>query len=138
MSLEQLLAERDIYRKLVAFARAMDERDWPALAAITTPDFSAELGMGEIQGQGEVIAFIRSFLDPCGPSQHLLGNVLIDIDGDRAHSEAYVAQAWPFSASWGAKLVPLTLMRSPRLVPLTRAMVDRLAGSRMSQGAKAP
>ena len=34
---------------------------------------------------------MRSFLDECGPTQHLLGNVLIDIKEDSASSSAYVS-----------------------------------------------
>ena len=31
---------------------------------------------------------MRSFLDDCGPTQHLLGNVMIEIDGDLARAAA--------------------------------------------------
>jgi hypothetical protein len=34
---------------------------------------------------------MRSFLDDCGPSQHLLGNLTIDIEGASARSRCYVA-----------------------------------------------
>ena len=37
-----------------------------------------------------MIATIRRYLDGCGVTQHLLGNVLIDVDGDKATSHAYV------------------------------------------------
>lgn len=89
--LDVLLAERSIYRNLVAFARAMDERDWGAFAEFTAEEMTASLGRGEIVGRDNIVAFIQSFLDGCGPTQHLLGNVLIDIDGDSARSSAYVA-----------------------------------------------
>ena len=90
ITLEELLAERSIYRNLVAFARAMDERDWQAFAAITSADLTANMGRGELTGRDAIITFMRSFLDNCGPTQHLLGNVTIDVDGDRAKSSAYV------------------------------------------------
>ncbi len=91
MTLETLMAEREIHRQLVAFARAMDKRDWDALSAIVTDDIRADFGAGEFSGRAEVIAYIRSFLDNCGTTQHLLGNVVIDVSGDTATSEAYVA-----------------------------------------------
>lgn len=91
MTLETLVAEREIHRQLVAFARAMDKRDWDALSAIVTDDIRADFGAGEVSGRAEVIAYIRSFLDNCGTTQHLLGNVVIDVSGDTATSEAYVA-----------------------------------------------
>ena len=91
MTLDELLAEREIYRALVAFANAMDAREWAAIDDIAVEDLSGDFGLGEIQGRGNVVAFIRSFLDGCGPTQQLLGNVLIDVDGDTATSTAYVS-----------------------------------------------
>lgn len=91
MTLEALLAEREIYRCLVRFARAMDYRDWGALDAIVSPDASADLGQGVVHGRREIVAFMRSFLDDCGPTQHLLGNVMIDVQGDTAQSSCYVS-----------------------------------------------
>lgn len=91
MNLETLLAEREIYRKLVQFARAMDNRDWDTIRPLMTADATAEFGMGEIQGADQIIEFMRGFLDACGTTQHLLGNVLIEIDGDTATSRAYVS-----------------------------------------------
>ena len=91
MKLEELIAERDIYRQLVKFARAMDERDWESIKSITADDIKAEFGMGEIQGSTAVIDFMRSFLDNCGITQHLLGNIIIDVVGDKATSQSYVS-----------------------------------------------
>ncbi|GAB3279588.1 nuclear transport factor 2 family protein [Parahaliea aestuarii] len=91
MNLDTLLAERAIYRALVQFARAMDERDWNALIALTTEDIGADLGAGTLNGRAALVANMRSFLDDCGPTQHLLGNVLIEVDGERASSRAYVS-----------------------------------------------
>jgi hypothetical protein len=91
MNLEELIAERDIYRQLVKFARAMDDRDWETIKAITSDDIRADLGMGEIQGSTTVIEFIRSFLDNCGTTQHILGNIIINVVGDKATSQSYVS-----------------------------------------------
>lgn len=90
MDLETLLAEREIQHQLFAIARAMDDRDWGALDSVMLEDASADLGLGLIKGRAEIIAFIRTFLDECGPTQHMLGNIVITIDGDRAESFAYV------------------------------------------------
>ncbi|MEE4146618.1 MAG: nuclear transport factor 2 family protein, partial [Halieaceae bacterium] len=91
MNLEMLLAEREIYRKIAAFARAMDRRDWQTLETMLAEDVSANLGAGEIAGRGEIVGFIRSFLDKCGTTQHLIGNVVINVEGDSATSQAYVS-----------------------------------------------
>lgn len=90
MTLDDLVAERDIYRALTRFARAMDARDWAALDAIVVEDATADIGTGPLQGRAELIAHMRAFLDDCGPTQHMLGNVLVEVEGDRATSNAYV------------------------------------------------
>ena len=89
--LDTLLAEREIYRCLVRIARAMDDRDWQALDSLLLPEATADLGMGTIAGRKEIVVFMRTFLDACGPTQHLLGNVLIEVDGDQASSRCYVS-----------------------------------------------
>jgi len=85
-----LLAERDVARQLVRFARAMDERDWATLREILFDDATADLGTGTLSGSDALIALIRRYLDACGPTQHLLGSILVDVDGDEATSRAYV------------------------------------------------
>jgi hypothetical protein len=91
MTLDHLLAERAITRTLTLIARAMDDRDWAALDDLVVPDVTANLGTGELRGLVAIVTSIRSFLDDCGPTQHLLGNVLVDVDGDTATSRAYVS-----------------------------------------------
>lgn len=90
-TLDVLLAEREITRALVRIARAMDDRDWAALDDLVCADATANLGTGELAGREAIVASIRSFLDECGATQHLLGNVIVDVDGDVATSRAYVS-----------------------------------------------
>lgn len=90
MNLQTLLDERAIYRQLMKFAAAMDSGDWDSLTSVTTDDFVSDTGMGDIHGRDACIEFMRSFLDNCGTTQHLLANVVIDVDGDSATSSAYV------------------------------------------------
>lgn len=82
--------ERDIQRALIRFARAMDDRDWNGLSQILAEDAIGDLGTGRLEGREAIIALIRGFLDDCGVTQHLIGNVLVDVDGDGATSRAYV------------------------------------------------
>lgn len=91
MTIETLLDERDIQRQLVTFARAMDEREWQVAEAILAEDIIADFGTGEVRGRSSVIGLIRSYLDHCGTTQHLLGNILIDVHGAQATSESYVS-----------------------------------------------
>lgn len=91
LDLATLLDEREIGRTLTCFARAMDDRDWERVRSILTPDATAELGTGPLMGPDAIIALMRQYLDGCGPTQHLLGNVLINVSGDLAESRAYVS-----------------------------------------------
>ncbi|OBG38896.1 nuclear transport factor 2 family protein [Mycobacterium sp. E3198] len=88
--LQALLDEREIERTLKQFARAMDDRNWSAMADILADDAEGDFGTGRLCGSAAIIELIRGFLDNCGPTQHLLGNVVIDADGDTATSRAYV------------------------------------------------
>ncbi len=91
MKLETLIAEREIYRALVQFARAMDNRDWDQLLDLMTEDATGSLGTGELDSPQAIVSLIRVYLDGCGTTQHLLGNILIDVHGDTATSTAYVS-----------------------------------------------
>jgi SnoaL-like domain len=88
--LRVLCDERDVERTLIRFARVMDDRDWAAMAEILAADAQGDFGTGRIHGSAAIIELIRGFLDKCGPTQHLLGNVIIDVDGDAAISRAYI------------------------------------------------
>ncbi|WP_018178313.1 nuclear transport factor 2 family protein [Jongsikchunia kroppenstedtii] len=83
--------EREIYRNIVLIARAMDDRDWAAIDPLVDADMTADLGTGPVTSRADMVAIIRSYLDDCGPTQHLVANVLIDVDGDTATSRAYVS-----------------------------------------------
>ena len=91
--LAMLRAERDVARNLMAFARGMDAREWDAVRALMVDDAVGEFGRGPEVGADRVVASIREFLDVCGPTQHLLGNIVVDVDLDAgtATSHAYVS-----------------------------------------------
>ena len=89
--LDRLLSEREITRQLHALARGMDARDWGSVRALMVDDAVGEFGRGPEVGADRIVESIREFLDVCGPTQHLLGNVVVDVDGDTAVSRAYVS-----------------------------------------------
>ena len=67
---------------VVRCAAAYDHRDWPGLDEVFAPDAT---GYG-VEGREAVVSFVRRFLGGCGPSQHLLGNHQVTVDGDTAKS----------------------------------------------------
>lgn len=58
----------------------LDGRRWLALPEVFTVDATAY----GATGLPAIEAHVRSYLGGCGPSQHLLGNHLITVDGDEA------------------------------------------------------
>ena len=91
--LELLLAERAIARALAGIARAMDERRWDALGEFFAEDATADFGIGPVTGRAAIVGVMRSYLDDCGPTQHLLGNLIVDVGagGVEAASRCYVS-----------------------------------------------
>lgn len=84
-----LLDERAMYRTLYKLAELMDECDWGQLSEVFADDATGDFGEGPMDRAG-IEASYRRYLGACGPTQHLLGNVVIDVDGDRASSRCYV------------------------------------------------
>ena len=73
------------------YAECLDTRDWDRLAEVFTGDVEMDFEMWQARGLDEVRGRIRSFLDGCGPTQHLLGNYRIELleGGNRARSACY-------------------------------------------------
>lgn len=91
MNLQTLIDERDIVRGLGIFARTLDSRDWGRVPEVFADDITFNYGDGREQaGMDALMDNFRRFLDPCGPSQHLLGSIMVDVDGDSAVSRSYV------------------------------------------------
>jgi len=67
------------------YATCLDTRDWLGLDEVFSPDAKAQYGL-RLEGRPSIVSSIRGFLGGCGPSQHLLGNYEIRIEGD--HAEA--------------------------------------------------
>jgi hypothetical protein len=67
------------------YATCLDTRDWAGLDDVIDPAATAQYGV-RLEGRAAIVDSIRGFLGGCGPSQHLLGNYEIQIDGDTAHA----------------------------------------------------
>lgn len=75
----------EIIDSLYHVATLLDSKDWPGFAAALAEDAVA---YGRT-GAPEVVARVRSHLDVCGATQHLLGNIEVDSDGDAASTRSY-------------------------------------------------
>jgi 3-phenylpropionate/cinnamic acid dioxygenase small subunit len=80
-----------VMQLLIDYAKACDNRTWIAFDTIFGPEVSVDYG-GEfvIEGLDKVVGMIKSMLGGCGPTQHLLGNHEITINGNTAQSRCYV------------------------------------------------
>jgi hypothetical protein len=70
---------------LNSYAHCLDARDWPGLDEVFHPDATAVYGR-RLESRSAIVDSIRGFLGGCGPSQHLLGNYEIHVDGDNAEA----------------------------------------------------
>ena len=80
----------EIVRVLDRYAEALDQRRWELLDQVFAPDLEFDFGEWVVRSRADAVKAIRSYLDGCGPTQHLLGNYRIEIDGDTATSSCYV------------------------------------------------
>jgi ketosteroid isomerase-like protein len=91
VDLKTLWDEREITHGLGRFARILDGREWHAVGDVFAYDVTFNYGDGvERAGIDAMRAQFQQFLDVCGPSQHLLGSIVITVTGDTAISRAYV------------------------------------------------
>jgi ketosteroid isomerase-like protein len=80
------------------YATALDARDWALLDEVFTPDAVGDYGGGELKGREALRGMVRRMLGGSGPSQHLLANHRVELDGDAARC---VCQVRAFSAGTG-------------------------------------
>lgn len=89
-NLQTLLDEREISQALARMTRILDNRAWDSLDSVYAEDLTFNYGREEGAGIEAMRAELSGFLDNCGPTMHLTGNALIEVDGDTATSEAYI------------------------------------------------
>ncbi len=81
----------DIQDVLTTYATACDYRQWELLEKVFANDVRVNYGDAfHLEGIPAVTDMIKSFLGGCGPTQHLLGNFRISVDGDSSESACYV------------------------------------------------
>ncbi len=106
--LQSLRDEALIRRVLIAYATTVDSRDWPALDDVFEASSSAVYGSDpafqfRCRDREQIRAMCQANLDGCGPTQHLLTNFQIDVNGDRATSVCSV-QAGHFGIGEAARV----------------------------------
>ncbi len=92
-ALDQLRSERAIARTLQRYAQLADDRDWAGVADVFAAHASADYGDLHLGDRAAIGAMLVRALEYCGPTQHLLGIPVIDVDGDRATSRVAIRAA---------------------------------------------
>jgi hypothetical protein len=86
--IEALLAKQDIYELSCKYMRGLDRHDEALLTSVFFEDGWCDYGF--TQGTpAEFAHYCISALKSHTANHHMLGNVLIDLDGDEAYGEVY-------------------------------------------------
>lgn len=95
--LQWLVDRAAITDLILSFARCVDDSDHAQYTANFTDDGSLILPFAEVHGRDQILAM------PDPPegwaTHHLIGNIMIDIDGDTAHTRAYLTATHVFDAT---------------------------------------
>jgi hypothetical protein len=88
MTVETLLAKQEIADVIYRYARGIDRLDLDLVRSCYHPDAYDDHGM--LKGNvNEFIAGVETFLPQFVVTQHFMGNMLIEVDGDKARAETY-------------------------------------------------
>ena len=75
----------EIQQVINLYASAIDKHQWSALESVFTEDAEANfIGLGIFEGRQAIVDLISAVLTQCSVTQHLLGNINIEVNGDRA------------------------------------------------------
>jgi len=88
--LQRLLDEAEIRDLLLAFAHALDDKDWGAYAATFTEDGVFEILGQRRVGRAEIAAGPARDLTRFDRTQHFSTNHVIALDGDMASARSYL------------------------------------------------
>lgn len=89
--IERLFDDSEITQALGRFARIIDQRHWSGLPEVFAEDVVFDYGAGgEQSGIAQLRTTMASYLDVCGGTQHLIGSIMVEFDGEAAISRSYV------------------------------------------------
>lgn len=90
-ALQVLTDQLEISNLLAHYATALDTRNWAGLADVFLAEASCDYGsLGSPQGIDEITRLVSGTLRTLDATQHLIGNVVVKVDGDRADASCYL------------------------------------------------
>ena len=82
---------QEVVEALIRYATAIDTKDWGLLRTCFADDATSDYGdIGSWRDAGGLVEFMEEAHAGMGPTQHLLSNFQVEVDGDRASSVTYV------------------------------------------------
>jgi hypothetical protein len=89
-ALQTLIDRVEIGEVLTRYCTALDTREWTSLREVFQPDAVCDGSLGNPQGVEQITALIQGTLQGLDATQHLLGNVSVTLDGDKATASCYL------------------------------------------------
>jgi len=90
-TLEEVRDRLEIGELLARYSTALDDRRWDLLAEVFTPDAECDYGaLGRPRGVEEITSLIRGTIGDLDATQHLVGNVVVAVDGDAGTADCYL------------------------------------------------
>ena len=86
---QRLIDRQEIADLCVRYTFALDTKDWALLGSCFTGTPAFVHPGGRLEGFEAILARARGALESLDASQHLLGNVVTDVDGDTGHATSY-------------------------------------------------
>lgn len=84
----EMIAEREIRNTLLRYMRGADRKDFELMASVYHED--AVEDHGPLQGNPrDLIEWVRERHKTIEQAMHIVGNCLVEFDGDRAYAETY-------------------------------------------------
>ena len=88
--MEHVAADQvEIAHRIARLAHAQDAQDWDGIATAFVPDAVYVHPGGRLEGIHSIVERTRSALRVLDASQHLVGSITVEVDGDTASSLAY-------------------------------------------------
>lgn len=87
--LQRLIDESDVRRVMLDYARGVDTRDWTLVRSI----FADDAYIHGTRTQAPVAQYLTTLtpgVEGFGSTMHVIGNHLIEVDGDNARTETYL------------------------------------------------
>ena len=82
---------REIEAVLLRYATALDTKRYGLLSEVFTPGGTANyIGFAKCEGLDSIVQVVSGVLDRCGNTQHLLGNIRTEVQGDHAKASCYL------------------------------------------------